>query len=117
MKAKARGSIRQKNGKTHYFLDDEEVTKAQFDAAFPSKLDELLAGGVEVGTNCRPACWPAVSTAMAVHPKQVAAENARLSQAGCKAYHRRNGKLVMPDRAARSQAMRLKGMRDFNAFN
>jgi hypothetical protein len=114
---KASGTIRQKNGKKVYLVNDVEVTKEEFDKAFPSKLDELFAGGVEVNTNCLPACWPMKSMAMGVHPKQVAAENARLAQAGCKAYHQKNGKLVIPDRAARSQAMRLKGMRDHNAFN
>lgn len=114
------GTVRQRAGKTVYFLDGVEVTKAKFDATFPSRLKELLSGdgpGVEVNTLHRSACWPMESQAMGVHPRQVAKENERLRAAGSKCYHRRNGKLVIPSQGERKKVMKLKAMRDNNAFN
>lgn len=110
------GTVRQKQGQTHYYLDGEEVTKKEFDAAFPSKMGELL-GGVEVNTLCRSSCWPMESMSMGVHPKQVTAENEKLRKAGSRCYHRRNGKLVVPSASERKKVMKMRGMRDNNAFN
>ena len=57
--------------KSRYYVDDKEVTRAQFDRAFPSKLKELLDSHMAPDGH-RSACWPAQgSDALAVHPKQL----------------------------------------------
>lgn len=102
---------------TVYFLGNKEVTKEEFDAAFPSKLSELFGGGVEVNTNCRPGCWPMTSRSMGVHPSQVAEGNADLKKAGVPCHYDNTGGLVIPDQAARKAAMKHKGMTDLSSFS
>lgn len=103
---------------TVYLLGGREVTREEFDAAFPSKLDELLGGnGVEVMTNTRPGCWPMVSRSMGVLPSQVAEGNADLKKAGVNCHYEKNGGLVIPDQAAKKKVMKHKGTTDLSSFN
>lgn len=50
---------------TRYFIDDKEVTRAQFDEAFPTKIQDLLDSGI-VPDGHRSQCWPQTSRALAV---------------------------------------------------
>lgn len=75
---------------TRYYLGEAEVTKAEFDAAFPPK---------EVG-ECdghRPKCWPMVSEALAVHPDQVDQANERAKKAGIAARYQKGTGLCQID--------------------
>lgn len=93
-----------------YYLGDREVTRAEFDAAFPAKA---VGGGPAVqGTTT----WPLVSEALAVHPKQVAAANARNKRHGVGTRYRRDGMAVIPDNGDRRRLMKLEGVRDKRAF-
>ena len=59
-----KGVIRGSGDKTTYLIDGREVTKAQFDEAFPDQA---------IGTGEGLTSWhrPVVSDALAVHPRQV----------------------------------------------
>lgn len=96
-----------------YFLDGEEVTKEEFDAAFPSRLEEIL--GTEVGTNCRPGCWPMKSRSLAIHPSQVGEGNEFVKDTGC--HYDRDGSLVIPDQAAKKRVLKKRGATDLSSFN
>ena len=102
---------------TTYWLNGKEVSKAEFDAAFPSKMAELTGGGVEVNAMCRPAGWPMVSLAMGCLPKQVPEANEFLKKNGSACRHNKDGMMVVPTELERRKAMKLKGQRDNNAFN
>lgn len=73
-----------------YFLGDREVTKEEFDAAFPPK--EL---GVPDGHRCN--LYPYVSEAFAVHPDQVDAANERARKAGIGARYEKGTGMCMID--------------------
>lgn len=104
-----RGEIRVTNtGKRRYFLEGREVAAAEFDAAFPAKPLGEPATSSLTG-------WPLVSSALAVHPSQVEAANARNARHGIAARYDRKGKAVIPDRGDRKRLMRLEGMHDNEA--
>lgn len=61
-----KGVIRGHGEKTTYWIDGRQVTKGEFDAAFPDKplkSDDLMTPF--------PGNWPMHSDAMEVHPKQL----------------------------------------------
>jgi hypothetical protein len=62
-------TIATRSSPARYYLDGKEVTKAEFDAAFPTKANEILSGG-DIGVQTD---WskPIMSDALAVHPSQV----------------------------------------------
>lgn len=80
------------------------------------KIKELLASGAEVMTQL-PACWPHTSRAAAVHPTQVGEANALLAKAGSRCHHDKSGKLISPSKAEFKKMLKVKGLRDFGAFN
>lgn len=96
--------------KVRYFLGDTEVTKAEFDAAFPTKAVGECGGHA-------PACWPMVSEAMAVHPDQVDEANARAKRHGLTGvkYQKGTGMVELSDRGSRRQLLRLEGYHDNHA--
>jgi hypothetical protein len=97
-----------RDGKTaRFFLDGEEVTREQFDAAFPPKPD--LPGSF---ASCQGACWPQESVALAVHPDQVAEANERNKAHGVNVTYKADGTAVVPDRGERRRLLRLEGYHD-----
>lgn len=57
-----------------FYIDDVEVTKAEFDKAFPTKIEDILASGLLNEDSHRSACWPMTgSVAAAIDPSQVEA--------------------------------------------
>lgn len=74
---------------------------------------ELLAGGDTLAGH-QPGCWPQLSMAMAVHPKQVQEANERNKRHGVNVTYRRDGMAVIPDRKERKKLARLEGFRDNN---
>lgn len=84
-------------------------------------LEELLGQGLEVGGQ-RPGTWPRLSLTMAVHKKDVAAANELLKKAGVNAYHAKDGRLVIPDKAANKAVLKYRSrpgmeMVDFESFS
>lgn len=95
-------------GVKSYFIGDREVTQAEWDNRFPSRLElgkTALPGATTTG-------WPLKSVALAVQPKQVDAANARARRHGLKSYYERDGTAVLPSREERKKLCRLEGVHD-----
>ncbi len=97
-------------GQRTFFLGDLEVTEEEFAAAVPSK--PIGCPGL---ANNTPSCWPQISQAFGVHPKQVAAANARNKRHGVHVQYEPKGLAHIPDRGARRDLSRLEGMTDNEA--
>lgn len=107
-----RGRISGDGDKKRYFLcrpEDVsfvEVTRAQYDEAFP---DQAISA--EIGGHL-PACWPQTSEAAGVHPKQVEEERARCKRLGLGATVNADGTVTFADRAQRREYLRGSRMHD-----
>ncbi len=102
-------------GKRTFYLDDREVTEAEYNAATPQKLDEVLRDTSAVRNlpaGHQPSCWPMVSNALSVHPKQVDEANNRAKRHGINVLYKRNGQVVIPDRNERRKLLSLERMHD-----
>lgn len=115
-----RGKVIYKNGRRICVLEDKEVSEAQYDRAFPSKLHEILEmAGKGRGTRRQllaghqPSCWPMRSEALAVHPDQVQEATEQLKRHGISGVrYEGDGTAVLQDRGARRELLRLEGMVD-----
>lgn len=106
MKGGYRGKIvYARNGKRTYELDGKEVSKEEFDEAFPEKE-------IGVPETAHSSCWPATSLALSVHPKQAQKANERAKRHGIAASYAPDGTCHLADRAARKKLLRLEGMHD-----
>lgn len=96
-----------RNGR--YFLDDVEVTKAEYDEAFPDKLKlgEEMTPGVHL-----PSGWPMISDSMAVHPDQIPEVLARNKRHGINIEYLPTGQPVLRDAAQKRELMRAEGFFD-----
>jgi hypothetical protein len=100
-----------------YFVDGREVTEAQYDAAFPSKLEELLEAGDLLPSDTRTG-WPLASDALAVHPDQVQEANERNRKAGVNVTYsdgkdgHKKGQALLPSRHERRKLLRLEKAHD-----
>ena len=96
-------------GQRRFFIDAREVTEAEFTGAFPPK-----PLGVPFAVS--PTCWPMVSDALAVHPKQIAAAEARNKRHGVNVvYEPKSGRAILPDRNERRKLLRLETFHDNDA--
>ena len=102
-----RGVIRGYGKTAVYLIDGKEVTKAEFDLAFPDKPIGIPGGH-------HTTCWPQISEdAFAVHPKQVEQANARNRRHGINVeYDKATGAAIIPDRDQRRKLLKLEGWRD-----
>lgn len=108
----ARGTIIYGNP-VRYFVNDKEVTKDEYDAAFPSKLADLFASGETLAAH-QSSCWPMKSEAMACHPDQIPAIMERDRKAGVPTQRDRAGRPILTSRAHRRALMRVEGYHDNN---
>jgi hypothetical protein len=77
----------------------------------PCRCEDLEAG--YMGQSCTSTCWPMVSEALAVHPKQVEQANARNKRHGSSVvYDPKTGCAVIPDRGERKRLLRIEQMHD-----
>jgi hypothetical protein len=83
-------------------------TKAQ------CNICDLLAAGCGGGISAQRKCWPMVSKALAVHPKQVAQANARNKRHGVNVVYDPTGHAHIPHRAERKRLCKLDGFHDNN---
>lgn len=97
--------------KPRYFVDGTEVSEAEYDKAFPSKLASLLEAGDLLPSDSRTA-WPIVSDALGVHPDQVPEANHRNKAAGVNVQYNRKGQAVIPSRGERRKLLRLEKAHD-----
>lgn len=96
-----------------YFIDGNPVSEAAFNAQFPDHI--ILPGSNPIGH--QPGCWPMESVALACHPKQVEAMNARNQKHGISTRYRADGTAVIPDRGDRKKLLRLERMHDNNGYS
>ena len=101
------------NGKHLHFLDGRQVTRAEYDRAVPSKLDDLFEAGTTAPSHTT-TCWPMMSDALAVHPDQVAEATARNRKHGVNVGYLPDGTALLPDRGARKAILKLEGFHDNN---
>ncbi len=93
-----------------YFIDRKEVTKEEWDAAFPPK--PMAANG-----ECSLRGWsrPIESDALAVHPRQIAAVMERNRQRGLNIqYNPKDGRPILTSREERRKLMAVEGVHDNN---
>lgn len=95
-----------RDGKKLYFLGTSEVTKKEFDAAFPDK--EI---GVPLDAHL-PGCWPMRSEALACDPTQAQEMNERNRKHGIAARYERDGTCVIDSRKDRAKLNKLEGFFD-----
>lgn len=101
------GRIKGKGENLTYWLDGQQVSKEEFDAAFP---DKPLSGGNFGGH--LPACWPLLSDAAGVHPLDIGkfAEDAK--SRGVPIDFTADGRAIFRDRGHRKRYMKAYGFRD-----
>jgi hypothetical protein len=92
-------------------MAEKRCKECQF---LPCRCQDLadLAAGSAMGRSCTTTCWPMVSDALAVHPKQVEQARERAKRHGISVEYRDNGQCVIPDRAERRRLLRLEGFHD-----
>lgn len=76
----------------------------------PCRCLDLEAG--YMGQSCTTTCWPLLSEAMAVHPKQVKEAQARAKRHGINVVYQKDGRVLIPDRAERKRLLKLEGFHD-----
>lgn len=97
--------------KTRYILDGAEVTKEEFDRAFPDKPirhgDDLAIG------------WhkPVLSDALAVHPAQIPAAMARDKANGLNVEYTPDGRPILTSQGQKRKMMRSLGVHENNCYN
>ena len=67
-------------GKKRFFVNDKEVTEAEFDIACPTKVSRLLPAANILAKNSK--CWPRKSDALGGHGSQKAALEAESIRIG-----------------------------------
>ncbi len=95
------------NGKPNrYIIDGKEVTKAEWDEAFPPRLGVPAIGGNSSSG------WPMVSEALAVNPKQIKKVMERNRKHNLHINYDIEGRPVLQDRGQRRDLMRIEGAHD-----
>lgn len=86
-------------GKFHYFVEGVEVSKEEYDAAFPKKIDDLLATQIPQATLMQTSkAWPKCSNAISGHAEQKAEMEAHAAKIGVPTEYR-------IDKTGRAQAV------------
>jgi hypothetical protein len=91
--------------KNRYLIDGVEVTKAEFDRAFPTKIQDLLDSGI-VPDGHRTQCWPQASRALGVNPKQVPAQMEYAKHQGVPTSFDATGKPIFTSRGHRAEYLK-----------
>lgn len=101
-----------RNGAKEWYVDGRQVTKAEFDAAFPPKPD--FGGSAPAG----PALtgWPLHSDALGYHPSQRAEAGAHLAKLGVPTEIDPQGRPVLRNREHRRQVLKALKIHDRNSF-
>lgn len=90
-----------------YTIDGREVTREEYDAAFPDQACGTL--------DARPR-YPHESVAMGVHPRQVGAATEYGRKVGIPTEYTPEGKAIITSRAHKREFLKHHGMHDNNAF-
>lgn len=100
--------------KNRYFVDDREVTRAEYDRTFPNRIDDILSASATPDGH-RSSCWPLVSDACAVHPDQAQQATDRARTLGVPTEFRPDGRPVFVSQGHRREyARKVERMVDRN---
>ena len=91
---------------TEYLIDGQAVTREAFKKAFPDR--EGVPGGM------LPSCWPLVSEAMAVHPRQVKQAREKAERLGVPTHFKETGEPVFRSPEHRAMFCEAHGTFDRN---
>lgn len=111
---KARIVYGPRKAKDRYFIDEKEVSRAEFDAAFPNRVDQLLKNGSVLPAHTK-TCWPMVSEAAAVHPEQIAEATAHNKRMGDGVQYTVGGEAIFTSRGQRKEHLKNIGLHDKHA--
>lgn len=101
-----KGKITGKLGSERYFLDGKEVSKKEFDRAFPDQALDVAPSCVSCSA------WPLISDGAGVHPKQRAEAEALARKLGVPTEFTSAGSAVFRDRDHRKRFLKAHHMRD-----
>jgi len=100
--------------KDRYFIDGKEVTKRQWEKAFPQKkLRETLDGGKAPG-GPSPAGWPVLSDSAGVHPDQIPEAVAAAAKHGVRIEFNKDGQAIFESPGQRKAYNELYSLYDKN---
>ena len=105
----ARGRVIFGNGRTkkdRYFVNDVEVSKAVYDAAFPAQF----TGKAPETVNKTSKAWPRLSDSMGVHPKQRKAAYEKSVEQGCPTEFAADGRAIIRDNAHQRDLQKVLGV-------
>jgi hypothetical protein len=99
-----------RDGKKRFFINDVEVSEAAHEAAFPSKIRNLLRGTTSPGGHGT-TTWPMnAGLSLGVHAKQVGEAQARADRHGINVRYQRNGDVIVPDKGNYAKLLKLEGL-------
>jgi hypothetical protein len=103
-----RGKIVGHGDRTKYFLDNRQVSREEFDTAFPRVQD--AQEDAPVGN--RPWTRAIASDALAVHPSQLDEVRERNRKQGLEVDYAPDGRPLLKDRDQRKRLLRIEGVHD-----
>lgn len=111
---KARIVYGTRKSKDRYYIDEKEVTREEFDAAFPNRVDQLLKTGQMLPAHTT-TCWPMISEAAAIHPEQIAEATEWNKKMGDHVKYTSTGEAIFTSRRQRKEHLKNIRLRDKNA--
>lgn len=95
-----------------YFIDEEEVSREEFDRAFPNRIKDLLKKN-KAPDGARSACWPMKgSDALSVIPSRIPEATASDLAKGVPTEYTSEGQPIFRDRGHRREYLRAYGYHD-----
>ncbi len=98
--------VSKSTGESKFFIDDREVTKEEFDRAFPPREVGVPGGHSTAWAN------GLESDALAVHPSQIGQAMARNKRHGLHIDYTKDGRPILKDRGQRRDLMRVERVHD-----
>ncbi len=104
------GRIVGEGDKKRYLLDNREVSKEEFDAAFP---DRPIRSGDDIAIG-----WhkPVISDALAVHPAQIEEARARDKKHGLNVEYLPDGRPILTSQDQKRKMIRSLGYHENNCY-
>jgi len=101
-----------------YYVDGVEVSHEEFQKATPSRIEEVLGGGVALGPFHGKTTWPMRSDACAVHKDQIPEVMERNKRHGVQGvtYDPVDGTAIIESRGAQKDLIRAEGFTDKNGW-
>lgn len=97
---------------TRFYVDDVEVTRAEFDKTFPNRIKDLLQSGKGPDGN-RSACWPMKgSDALSVTPQRIPEAVKSDAERGVPTEYTSEGQPIFRDRGHRRDYLKAYGYVD-----